>query len=93
MRKVLHGGEHQVPRYCLQVDAALCVQCGRTWMMAALLTWCELRCTCCFAACCRWMEEYARRLDDGWYGGCESDSSVKGPLEDAGDHLPHEAGS
>lgn len=32
----------------------------------------------------RWMEEYARRLSEGWYGGCESDSSVKGPLEDAG---------
>jgi hypothetical protein len=31
------------------------------------------------------MEEYARRLGDGWYGGCESDSSVKGPLEDAGE--------
>ncbi|WIA35184.1 hypothetical protein OEZ86_003649 [Tetradesmus obliquus] len=32
----------------------------------------------------RWMEEYARRLSEGWYGGCESDSSVKGPLEEAG---------
>jgi hypothetical protein len=63
---------------CVCVHLALGVDCAaqhplKWWPLLALPT------------CCRWMEEYARRLGDGWYGGCESDSSVKGPLEDAGE--------
>lgn len=30
------------------------------------------------------MEEYARRLTGGWYGGCDSDSMAQGYLADAG---------